>query len=189
MVLRRSSWMFSNRLFICFTLGGFVYGIRQGFALNAMGKLSGAMIAYIIGRIFLAEKIRSKFFAIDDTEGDGSKSKQILQLVQTCIDDEPLTTALVVRFSFFPHLIKNFSLSIMKPIHWRLFLMVTSTHILPFTLLFTCLGYDMALRLSDPGLKANYILNACLAAMAVYTVVVPTGIVALWYGKKSKKVH
>ncbi len=174
-------------------LGGFVYGIKKGFGINIMGKLCGALTAYIIGRTFLAEKIRSKFFSKSANEekdgGELSKSEQIFQLVQTCMNDEPITTALVVRYSFFPHVIKNLLLSVMEPIHWKLFLMVTFVQIMPFTLLFTSLGYDSALRLLQPDLEINYILSAGILATTVYTFVVPTGVVALWYGKKSKKLQ
>lgn len=153
-----------------------------------MGKLCGATIAYIIGRRFLATRIRSKFFSNDgDLDNDANKSTKILQMVQTCVKDEPFTTALVMRFSFFPHLLKNLLLSIMEPIHLRMFLSATSMQVLPFTLLFTCLGYDSALRVSNPDLETNRILNGCLAACGIYALTVPTGVVALWYRHKSKK--
>ena len=154
-----------------------------------MGKVGGAFAAYNIGRTFLANRIRSELFSHNDEELEVSKTKQIFKLVQTCMDDEPLTTALVMRFSFFPHFIKNLLLSVMEPINWKLFLFVTSVQILPFTLLFSCLGYDSALRLSNPKLPINYVLSGCLVAATVYGFVVPTGVVALWYGKKSKKLH
>ena len=175
---------------MCYFLGGFVYGIRNGFAINAIGKVGGAFIAYCIGRTFLAERVRSKFLSSSNaaTGGEVSKSKQIFQLVQTCVDEEPFITALMMRFSFFPHIIKNLLLSIMKPIHWKLFLLVTAMHILPFTFLFTCLGYDSAQHLLDPDLKINYILSGFLVAFTIYSFVVPPGVVALWYGKNSKKL-
>ena len=154
-----------------------------------MGKLCGATTAYIIGRKFLATRIRSKFFPNDDdTDNDTNKSRKILKMVQTSVNDEPFTTALVMRFSFFPHLLKNLLLSIMEPIHLKMFLSVTSIQVLPFTLLFTCLGYDSTLRLSNPDLETNYLLNGCLAACGIYALTVPTGVVALWYRHKSKKL-
>ena len=80
--------------------GGFVFGIRRGFFINIFGKLFGAMTAYIIGRNFLSTSIASKFLKNDEdsiAKKDDRKSDKIINLIQTCIVEEPITTALVLR--------------------------------------------------------------------------------------------
>ena len=75
----------------------------------------------------------------------------------------------------------------MEPINWKLFLFVTCIHVMPFTLLFTCLGYDAAQRLLNPDIKTNYILSAGVLLSSLYGIFGSTGIVAIWYHKKSQK--
>jgi hypothetical protein len=78
--------------------GGFVYGIRNGFFVNAVGKIGGAMIAYTIGRTFLSSRIRSKFLSNKDEDEENekngpknaNKSNQIINLVQTCVIENHL---------------------------------------------------------------------------------------------------
>ena len=177
--------------------GGFVYGIRNGFCINAGGKILGSMIAYTVGRTFLSSKIQSKLLSnnteeyqpdlVENNKKDNKKSNEIMKLVQTCVTEEPFTTALVLRFSFFPQLVKNLMLSIMEPIHWRLFIGVYCLQVLPFTLLFTCVGYDSAQRLRIPDLQVNYILSGSILLSTLYGVFGAPSLVAFWYHKKSKK--
>jgi len=173
--------------------GGFVYGIKKGFIINLVGKLTGAMTAFVIGRILLSSAIRSKFLSPPSVgTGKGtseiSTSAQVIQLVQTSITEEPFKTALVLRFSMFPQLLKNLILSVLEPVNWSLFLFVTSMQVTPFTLLFTCLGYDSAQRLLFPDLKTNYILSGCFLVSTIYGIFGGTTITALWYHSKSKKL-
>jgi len=173
--------------------GGFVFGLRKGFVINAVGKVGGAMLAYSIGRTFLASRIRSKFLSQSEksSKKDGgvdNKSRQIITLVQTCINKEPFTTALVMRFSFFPQLFKNLILSAMERIDWKLFFVVTCIHVLPFTLLFSCLGHDSALRMRIPDLEKNRILMACVFISTMNGMFGGTSVVAFWYHKKKNVI-
>ena len=77
----------------------------------------------------------------------------------------------------------------MEPINWKLFLFVTCIHVMPFTLLFTCLGYDSAQRLLNSGLKTNYILSAGLFISSLYGIFGSTVVVAIWYHRKKSKIE
>lgn len=176
--------------------GGFVYGIQKGFIINLLGKLMGSFTAFLVGRHFLSSGIRSKFLTTNENtttntkkvknETATKKSTEIINLVQSCISEEPFSTALVLRYSMFPQLIKNLILSVLEPIDWKLFLLVTSMQVTPFTLLFTCLGFDSAQRILFPELQTNYILNACFIVSSIYGIFGGTTITALWYHNKTK---
>ncbi len=178
--------------------GGFVYGIQKGFIINLLGKLSGAFTAFLVGRHFLSSGIRSKVLTNENTTTNARKGKnetatkkstEIINLVQSCISEEPFTTALVLRYSMFPQLIKNLILSVLEPIDWKLFLLVTSLQVTPFTLLFTCLGFDSAQRILSPDLQTNYILSACFIVSSIYGIFGGTTVTALWYHNKTKKLR
>merc|ERR1712238_119142 len=135
--------------------GGMVYGFSTGLRLNAIGKVGGAMITYTIGRTLLYSKIKSQILQQSTTTSSPAKQTTdtnsrlgvILGLISNAIHHKTFTHSLLLRFSILPQVIKNLSLSVMDPVKWWVFLSVTSLHVLPYTVLWSALGNDSALRL------------------------------------------
>jgi len=175
------------------TTGGFVFGLQNGFFANAAGKLSGALTTYFVGRTYLSSKIQSKLKTGQKSRGNESSqdettsSSKLINLVQKCIIEEPFTTTIILRFSFFPQVVKNLILSVLEPVTWKLFLVATSIQALPYSLLFTVVGHDSARRLNNPSLPMNIFLNGCLLAITLYGIFGTPALVAYWYQEKSKK--
>jgi uncharacterized membrane protein YdjX (TVP38/TMEM64 family) len=146
-------------------VGGMLFGVKKGFVANGIGKILGAMIAFTIGRTFFIEKIKSKLF----TEPEGSKDdgQNIFKLLEASIEKKPFRHSLAMRFSLFPEIVCNYGLSVLEPVKWYTFLLASSIQILPYTLLWACVGNDSALRLKDPTIPINRILSATFGAVTV----------------------
>ena len=145
------------------------FGWRNGLILNAMGKMTGSLLAYGIGRIFLEETVVSK---LDDNE--------IFALVDKAVTKRPYRTSVLVRFFPFPELVKNLALSILPPVQLGVFLAATFTHTFPFTLLWTWLGCDTVAHMRDDTLAPNKILAAALVGVTAFGVFGSPALAALF---------
>ena len=145
------------------------FGWRNGLFLNAMGKMTGSLLAYGIGRIFLEETVMSK---LDDNE--------VFGLVDKAVAKRPYRTSVLVRFFPFPELVKNLALSILPPVQLGVFLAATFTHTFPFTLLWTWLGCDTVAHMRDDALAPNKVLAAVLVAVTAFGVFGSPALAALF---------
>ena len=149
---------------------GMAFGWSKGLLLNAMGKLSGSLLAYGVGRLFLEE------YVVSTLEG----KNEVFGLVQTAVAKKPYRTSVLVRFFPFPELVKNLGLSILPPVQLGVFLAATITHTLPFTLLWTWLGCDTFSHMRDASLAPNKALAAVLVAVTAFGVFGSPALAALF---------
>lgn len=167
--------------------GGMVYGFSTGFRLNAIGKVSGAMITYAVGRTLLYSKIKSQILqhstatssSAKQTSDKNSKIGIILGLISNSIHHKTFAHSLLLRFSILPQVIKNYTLSVMDPVKWWIFLFVTCLHVLPYTLLWSAVGHDSTLRLQEIT-GPNVILNAVLLFVTIFGFVGVPALTAWW---------
>lgn len=148
---------------------GMAFGWRNGLILNAMGKMSGSLLAYGVGRIFLEEQFVSK---LEDNE--------VFGLVDKAVAKKPYGTSVLVRFFPFPELVKNLGLSILPPVQLGVFLAATFTHTFPFTILWTWLGCDTVAHMRDDTLAPNRALAAVLVAVTAFGVFGAPALVAMF---------
>ena len=149
---------------------GMAFGWRKGLLLNAMGKLSGSLLAYGVGRLFLEE------YVVSTLEG----KNEVFGLVETAVAKKPYRTSVLVRFFPFPELVKNLGLSILPPVQLGVFLAATITHTFPFTLLWTWLGCDTFSHMRDASLAPNKALAAVLVAVTAFGVFGSPALAALF---------
>jgi len=170
--------------------GGMVYGFSTGLRLNAIGKVGGGMLAYTLGRTILYSKIKAYLLrqsattsSTTTTTNSSSKLSLILDLLSNSIHHKTFTHSLLLRFSILPQLIKNLTLSVMDPVKWWIFLSVTCLHVLPYTVIWSALGHDSALRLQenhDIALPPNIILNITVLCVTIFGFVGVPVLTAWW---------
>jgi uncharacterized membrane protein YdjX (TVP38/TMEM64 family) len=112
------------------TAAGLAFGVRNGIICNAIGKTTGAVFSFLLGRHYLFNYVDRNL-----------KNNELLQLVEESIEDNPLGVSLMVRFAPLPEFAKNFGLSVLK-VKTRYFLLAVLVHGVPFTCLWTCLGAE-----------------------------------------------
>eukprot|EP00978_Attheya_sp_CCMP212_P013845 scaffold34928_cov54-Attheya_sp.AAC.1 len=155
------------------TVAGMSFGIKHGIIASGAGKLAGAFLAYTLGRGLLNEPVRSRF-----------ADNEVLSLIDHSVEAKPFRIALLMKYSSFPEVIKNFGLAIMPPIKPWMFLLATMIHGLPFTALWTFLGHDSAsrLRAAEVGLSlpANGLLQGLVVGVGVFGVIISPTLVGLW---------
>mmetsp|Transcript_32205 Transcript_32205/g.94797 ORF Transcript_32205/g.94797 Transcript_32205/m.94797 type:complete len:334 (-) Transcript_32205:1933-2934(-) len=149
---------------------GMAFGWRKGLLMNVMGKMSGSLLAYGIGRIFLEE------YVVSSLEG----KNEVFGLVETAVAQKPYRTSVLVRLFPFPELVKNLGLSILPPVQLGVFLAATFTHTFPFTLLWTYLGCDTVAHMRDASLAPNRVLAAVLVAVTAFGVFGSPALAALF---------
>lgn len=106
------------------------FGIKRGIIASAIGKMGGAVLAFLIGRYALQDYVQKKL------EGN-----EMMDLVEDSIKENPIGVALIWRFSFLPEFIKNFGLALL-PLRTIHFMTAVFLHGFPFTCLWTCLGAE-----------------------------------------------
>ena len=148
---------------------GMAFGWRNGLILNATGKMTGSLLAYGIGRIFLEETVVSKL-----------EENEIFDLVDKAVAKRPYRTSVLVRFFPFPELVKNLALSILPPVQLGVFLAATFPHTFPFTLLWTWLGCDTVAHMRNDTLAPNKILAAVLVGVTAFGVFGSPALAALF---------
>merc|ERR1712071_685432 len=94
-------------------------------------------MAFYIGRILLYEKVKNAF------------AKNGFALLEKSITKKPIRSALFMRYSSFPQLVKNFGLAVL-PLHPFIFAMAIFVHGVPYSLLWSFIGAETKNRLSIP---------------------------------------
>ena len=137
------------------TAAGMAFGFQNGIIANAIGKSSGAIIAFLLGRFVLKE------FVADKLEGN-----EYLDLVKESITKHPIRVALIWRFSFLPEQIKNFGLAILPLKTWQ-FVTAVLLHGFPFTVLWTFMGNEMGLVVKGILDKPSKILKVLIVGVNI----------------------
>jgi uncharacterized membrane protein YdjX (TVP38/TMEM64 family) len=151
------------------TAAGMVFG-WHGFFLSGMGKLSGACLAFMLGRYgVLAAWIQDRL-----------SSNSFLRLVQDSAAENPFLVACLFKFSCFPETIKNYGSAILRPIRLWMFVLGTVVHGWTFTALWTYLGVDTAARLRDATMAPDRTLQALLTLALINGIVVSPLAMAYW---------
>lgn len=73
------------------TAAGMAFGFQRGIIANAIGKTSGAILAFLMGR-----------FVLKDYVSDKLQDNEYMGLVKDSITKNPIRVALIWRFSFLP---------------------------------------------------------------------------------------
>lgn len=162
------------------TAAGMAFGFKDGLIGSFVGKTCGSLLAFTLGRTLLSSVV-----------GEKMEENDIFGLVERGVQRHPIRSSLIVRYSPFPQLIKNFALSLTTPVTFPIFLLAISIHGLPFSLLWAALGNDSSLRLraSEVGetMAANVVLNSLLIFVTVFGFVVSPAITGWWLADLRKE--
>jgi uncharacterized membrane protein YdjX (TVP38/TMEM64 family) len=150
------------------TAAGMAFGFKKAVLANAIGKTSGAILAFVLGRYVLKDYVTQKL------EGN-----EYMDLVKDSITKNPIRVALIWRFSFLPEQIKNFGLAILPVKIWQ-FITAVLLHGFPFTLLWSFMGNEMGLVVRGIVDKPSKILKVLIAGVYVMGFFVSPSLVGLW---------
>lgn len=150
------------------TAAGMAFGLKNGIWANALGKTSGALIAFLLGRYVFKGYVEEK---LEDNE--------LMNLVQDSIVKNPVRVALIWRFSFLPEQIKNFGLAVLPVKTWQ-FLSAVLMHGFPFTLLWTFLGAEMGLIVRGVIDQPSRTLKILMSGVYVFGFFISPSMVGLW---------
>lgn len=162
------------------TCAGMAFGFRNGLLCSFVGKTLGSILAFTLGRTLLSTYVDDKL-----------KENESFALIERGVAKSPVQSALIVRYSPFPQLIKNFGLSVTHPVSYPIFILAIVIHGFPFSLLWASLGYDSSLRLraSDAGevMVANKVLNGLLVFVTFFGFVVSPIVTGWWLNDLRKE--
>ena len=131
------------------------------------------ILAFTLGRTLLSNYVGRKM-----------EDKESFSLIERGVTKHPIQSALIVRYSPFPQILKNFGLSVTKPVTYPIFVLAIVIHGFPFSLLWAALGHDssMRLRASDAGevLATNKVLNGLLVFVTFFGFVVSPLVTGWW---------
>ena len=150
------------------TAAGMAFGFQKGIVANAIGKTSGAILAFLLGRFVLKDYVTKKL-----------ENNEYMDLVKDSITKTPIRVALIWRFSFLPEQIKNFGLSILPVKTWQ-FVTAVLLHGFPFTLLWTFMGNEMGLFVRGVVSQPSKILKVLTAGVYVLGFFISPSLVGLW---------
>ena len=150
------------------TAAGMAFGFKNGVIVNAIGKTSGAIGAFLLGRFVLRDYVTKK---LEDNE--------YMDLVKDSIIKRPIRVALIWRFSFLPEQIKNFGLAILPVKTWQ-FVSAVLLHGFPFTLLWTFMGNEIGMVVKGVLAQPSKILKILTAAVYVFGFFISPSMVGLW---------
>ena len=155
------------------TAAGMAFGFREGLIGSFVGKTLGSIGAFLLGRSLLKQLVEKSL-----------GENETLNLMEKSVERHPVRSALIVRYSPFPQLIKNFGLSMLPPVSLQHFVLAIVVHGLPFSILWACLGHDSSLRLkaqeADDSFEVNWILNGCLVFVTVFGFVISPVVTGWW---------
>ena len=167
------------------TAAGMAFGFRKAFLGSFIGKSCGSSLAFLLGRTVLSDRVRQK---LEQVGGEP------FGLIERGVQHHPIRSAFIVRYSVFPQIIKNFGISMTKPVSYPLFLLTIIVHGMPFSVLWAALGYDTSMRLRAASqllrgegdgndvivVPKNYILNGLLIFVTIFGFVVSPALTGWW---------
>jgi uncharacterized membrane protein YdjX (TVP38/TMEM64 family) len=163
------------------TAAGMAFGLKNGIIANAIGKTSGAVIAFLLGKYVLKDFVEKKL------EGN-----ELMELVQDSIVKNPVRVSLIWRFSFLPEQIKNFGLAVLPVKTWQ-FVTAVLLHGFPFTLLWSFLGNEMGLILRGTMDSPSRTLKMLMVGVYIFGFIISPSMVGLWVkglkDEKTKKLN
>ena len=118
-------------------------------AASAVGKLTGALLAFVVGRTVLHDVVQQRLMMQADAKksNDDSSSTPLLALLRYNTQS-PLVTALLMKFSVFPEFVKNVGTAVLFPsVSPGHFLLATLLHGGLFTAVWTAVGVEAAAEL------------------------------------------
>lgn len=140
----------------------------------------------MLGRTVLSDMVRQKL----------ENAGEPFRLIERGVQHHPIRSAFIVRYSVLPQIIKNFGISMTKPVSYPVFLLTIIVHGMPFSLLWAALGYDSSVRLRAASqvllggggdgkdvaaVPKNYILNGLLIFVTIFGFVVSPAITGWWF--------
>ncbi|KAL7477513.1 hypothetical protein ACHAW6_003321 [Cyclotella cf. meneghiniana] len=165
------------------TAAGMAFGFQRGLVGSFVGKTTGSILAFLLGRTLCRSFVEQTL-----------RQNETLELINAGVARHPMRTAFIVRYSVFPQLVKNYGLSITRPVSLPIFILAIVVHGLPFSILWAALGHDSSLRLrAEEGggetLEVNWVLNGCLVFVTVFGFVVSPVVTGWWLAdlKRDKK--
>ena len=126
------------------------------------------MLAFFIGRSLLYDTVKNKL-----------ATNEIFTLLQYSITQKPIRSALLMRFSSFPELMKNFGLAIM-PLHYSVFALAIFIHGVPYSLLWAYIGNESKKRLNESYNPTNRLYEGLLLFSGIFGVFGSPSILAYW---------
>jgi uncharacterized membrane protein YdjX (TVP38/TMEM64 family) len=162
------------------TAAGMAFGFRKAFLGSFIGKSCGSSLAFVLGRTLFSDIVRTK---LEDIEA--------FSLIERGVEHHPVRSAFIVRYSVLPQIVKNFGISMTRPVSYPTFLLTIIVHGLPFSMLWAALGYDSSVRLRASHLgevvPKNYVLNGLLVFVTVFGFVVSPAITGWWLADLRKE--
>ena len=150
------------------TAAGMVFGLKYGIIANAVGKTSGAVASFLLGRYVLKDYVEKKL------EGN-----EYMTLVQDSIIKNPLRVSLIWRFSFFPEQVKCFGLAVLPVKTWQ-YITAVVMHGFPFTILWTFMGNEMGDIMRGTVNQPSKILKALIGGVYIFGFFISPTLVGMW---------
>lgn len=151
---------------------------------SAAGKLVGATAAYCTARFFLADTVRNQ---LSKHSKEGSPVRVLLDASNSRVLS-PWTTSLLMKFSCFPEMVKNFGAALLQPVRWYHFFLSTVFHGVGFTLLWTWTGVDTAAALEHTARNSIRATGIALPFVSLMGLVVSPLSMAWWLRQLQKDV-
>lgn len=151
------------------TAAGMAFGLQRSIIASLTGKMSGAILAFLLGRHVLQSWVRMKL-----------RENSHFQLIEASVNKAPTKTAVLLKYSCFPEFVKNYGTALLEPIPILTFIFATLIHGGPFTCLWSWLGHDATLRLVTPELPANRSLQLTVV-IAMTVGIVASPIAMAWW--------
>jgi len=117
-----------------------------------------------------------------DTAKKRFSRSEIFALIEKSVEKKPLRSALFMRYSSFPELMKNFGLSVV-PLHPIYFTTAILVHGVPYSLLWSYVGEETKKRLNaqvDSTSEYSKFYNGILLFSGLFGVIVSPAVVAFW---------
>jgi uncharacterized membrane protein YdjX (TVP38/TMEM64 family) len=150
------------------TAAGMAFGVKNGIICNAIGKMGGAVLAFLIGRFLLFDYFTEKL------EGN-----EMMELVQESIQENPIRVALIWRFSFLPEQIKTFGLSVL-PVSLLHYVTAVVLHGFPFTCLWTAMGAEAGALARGTVTSPSNVFKVLVVGIQIFGFFISPTMVGLW---------
>ena len=150
------------------TAAGMAFGVKKGIICSAIGKMGGAVIAFLIGRFLLFDYFSGKL-----------QDNEMMGLVQESIQENPVRVALIWRFSFLPEQIKTFGLSVL-PVSLLHYVTAVVLHGFPFTCLWTAMGAEAGALARGTVTTPSNVFKVLVVGIQIFGFFISPTMVGLW---------